>query len=123
MRRSASSRRRITVPALVWKYVPTQRPSMRLPDESQSMTRSLNGAFVRSFGLRFIYSGSERVGGEAVWSPLTIDRHARTRVDVAMYVAAGDAATGIDVAADGSADHAGAGVEIPTYRAACDALP
>src|SRR5262245_53037927 len=123
MRRSASSMRRITAAALVWKWVPTQRPSMRLPHESQSMTLSLKGAFVRSFGLGFMRSGSGRAGGETVPSPLSVDRHTRPRVDVAMHVAAGDAGAGIDVAADGAADHAGAGVDVPAHRAASDAFP
>src|SRR5262245_28816389 len=108
MRRSASSMRRITAAALVWKWVPTQRPSMRLPHESQSMTLSLKGAFVRSFGLGFMRSGSGRAGGETVPSPLSVDRHTRPRVDVAMHGAAGHAGAGVDVAAD---------------RAASDALP
>lgn len=96
---------------------------MRLPAESRSIIRSLNGAFVRSFGPRFICSGSDRVGGEPVSSPLAVDCHARTRVDVAMYFATSDAGPGIDVAADGTAGHPGAGVDVSTNGAACDALP
>src|SRR6516165_10076218 len=95
---------------------------MRLPLESQSMTLSLKGAFVHHSGLGFMPSGSDRAGGEAVPSPFAADRHARSRVDVAIDVAAGDAGTGIDVAADGAADHAGAAVDVPAHCAACHAL-
>src|SRR5215475_14704341 len=110
MRRSASSMRRITGSALVWKYVPTQRPSMRLPDESQSMILSLKGAFVfgRRFSLRFIRCGSDRAGGEAVPSTPSVDRHSRARVNVPMHVAAGDA---------------GAGIDVPAHSTSCDAFP
>src|SRR6516165_10692266 len=81
---------------------------MRLPLESQSMTLSLKGAFVHHSGLGFMPSGSDRAGGEAVPSPFAADRHARSRVDVAIDVAAGDA---------------GAGIDVPAHCAACDALP
>jgi len=96
-----------------------------LPDESQSMTLSLKGAFVfgRRFGLRFIRSGSDRAGGEAVPSTPSVDRHSRARINVPMHVAAGDAGTGFDVAADGAAVHAGAGIDVPAHSARCDALP
>jgi hypothetical protein len=39
---------------------------MRLADKSQSMSRSPKGSFVRSFGLMFICSGSDRAGGREV---------------------------------------------------------
>ena len=68
------------------------------------------------------YDQVRRRGGEAVPSPFAADRHARSRVDVAIDVAAGDAGTGIDVAADGAADHAGTGIDVPAHCAACDAL-
>jgi hypothetical protein len=75
------------------------------------------------FWPRLIRSGSDCAGDEAVPSALSVDRHARACVDVAIDVAAGDAGASIDVAADGAADHAAAGVDVPAHCPACDALP